>query len=367
MGQPVDHGAKRAGDARTAQRSFRAAVRYGRVGAQHRSAAVASPQRRTGRVPHEDALGFVPHEDALGFVPHEDALGFVPHEDALGFVPHEDALGFVPHEDALGFVPHEDALGFVPPALAAALPRRRIAAAVIAVTVGLGGVGAAEARPLVVLDAGHGGSESGTRSAGGTLEKHVVLSITHLTANELRDRGYRVVMTREEDKNLSHGARTAMANSRSAAVFVSIHANWAPVPSRRGIECYILSADASDKRTAALLRREEGTDRAAGRPGASDLSAILSDLAQTRAHAEAAHLARRMQDALGKVEGLKPARGLRQAPFAVLKGARMPAVLIELGYLSNPDQAKFLSRPSGQREVADSLARGIASFLRRRR
>ena len=228
--------------------------------------------------------------------------------------------------------------------------------------------GGAATRPLVVLDPGHGGSESGTRSRKGLLEKHVVLSIAHFTAAELRDRGYRVSLTRETDVDMSHGARVNIANRRSASVFVSIHANWAPVPQRRGIESYILSAEASDKRTAALLRQEEGVSTAEGLDSSDgDLSAILGDLAQTHAHADAARLARRIQDSLGGLGGLKPSRGLRQAPFAVLKGARMPAVLVELGYLSNPEQARYLATPQGQREAAARLAKGIASFLRRRR
>lgn len=226
----------------------------------------------------------------------------------------------------------------------------------------------AEARPLVVLDPGHGGSESGTRSSSGILEKHVVLKIAHHTADALRGRGYRVLLTRISDEDLSHGSRVAMANRRRAAVFVSIHANWAPVRERRGIECYILSAEASDERTAALIRQEEGHSHSGEFGGhGDDLSAILGDLAHTQAHADAARLARRIQDALGPVKGLRPARGLRQAPFAVLKGARMPAVLVELGYLSNPEQARFLSSVDGQKATAERLATGIASFLRRRR
>ena len=227
----------------------------------------------------------------------------------------------------------------------------------------------AEARPLVVLDPGHGGNEPGARApSGNILEKRVVLSIAFLTANELRDRGYRVVLTRESDEDLALGARVGMANRRGAAVFVSIHANSAPVPQRRGVESYILSAEASDARTAQLLKKEEGGHTHGRRRSTSgDLSAILGDLAHTQAHADAARLARRIQDSLGQVNGLKPSRGLRQAPFAVLKGARMPAVLVELGYLTNPEQARFLAKPSGQRKTAEHLAKGIVSFLRRRR
>ncbi len=221
-------------------------------------------------------------------------------------------------------------------------------------------------RPLVVLDPGHGGNESGTRSATGILEKHLVLDIAQLTAVELRKKGMRVVLTRTVDENVSYGRRVAIANRRGAAVFVSIHANWAPVTERQGIESYILSAEASDEATARLIEREEGGGGPEAPASHGDLSAILGDLAQTQAHAGSARLARRIQDNLGRVHGLRPSRGLRQAPFAVLKGARMPAVLVELGYLSNAAQARYLSSKEGQKQVAQNLARGIESFLLRR-
>ena len=237
-----------------------------------------------------------------------------------------------------------------------------MAAMVMCIAIPTGAVG----RPLVVLDPGHGGNESGTRSNTGTLEKNVVLNIARQTAGALRKRGFRVLLTRTSDVNVSHGARIAMANRRGAAVFVSIHANWAPVSNRRGIESYILSAEASDERTAALIAQEEGRSSISLPSSDSDLSAILGDLAQTQAHAGSARLARKIQDALGRVSGLKPSRGLRQAPFAVLKGARMPAVLVELGYLSNRRQASFLATGEGQDQTAARLAEGIASFLRRR-
>ncbi len=220
-----------------------------------------------------------------------------------------------------------------------------------------------------MLDPGHGGAEPGARSPRGVLEKNVVLSISKLTAEQLRKMGYRVVLTRQTDVDVPLGARVQIANRRGAAVFVSVHANSAPVRQRRGIESYILSAQASDERTAALLRQEEGAHAGGDHShhDHGDLAAILGDLAQTQAHADAARLARKIQDSLGAVPGLQPSRGLRQAPFAVLKGARMPAVLVELGYLSNPKQAQYLSRPGGQRETAERLARGIRAFLRRPR
>lgn len=241
---------------------------------------------------------------------------------------------------------------------------------VLMLAVLVAGPSSALARPLVVLDPGHGGPEIGARSPVGVHEKDVVLSISQLTADVLRDKGFRVRLTRTEDKNIAFGARVGIANSRKAAVFVSIHANSAPVRSRRGIECYILSAEASDKRTAALLAKEEGhaAHQSADQNDTGDhLSGILFDLAQTQAHADSARLARRLQDSLGRLAGLKPSRGLRQAPFAVLKGARMPAVLVELGYLSNPEQARFLSSRKGQKRVAERLASGISSYLARRR
>lgn len=223
---------------------------------------------------------------------------------------------------------------------------------------------------MVVLDPGHGGDKTGTKSVSGVLEKDVCLGIARSAAALLRRSGVRVVQTRDSDVDLPLSARVAAANTRKAAAYVSIHNNWAPVSERRGVEVYVLSAHASDEIASQLLHAEEqglGNEDAFGGGAASDLDFILGDLDRTTAHRKSALLARRVQDALARVRGLGPSRGLRQAPFRVLQGAEMPAVLVEVGYLSHAAQARFLGSRRGQRTSGRALAKGILKFLKSRR
>ena len=223
------------------------------------------------------------------------------------------------------------------------------------------------AKPSVVLDPGHGGDKSGTKSTAGLLEKDVCLAIAMQAASVLRKSGVRVYLTRQTDVDLPLPARVAVANTRGAAVYVSIHNNWAPVSDRRGVEVYVLSASASDEVASALLHAEEqgvGDEDTFGGGAATDLDYILGDLDRTTAHRRSALLARRVQDALAQVKGLGPSRGLRQAPFLVLQGAHMPAVLVEVGYLSHAGQARYLGSRRGQRSAGRALAQGIITFLK---
>lgn len=225
----------------------------------------------------------------------------------------------------------------------------------------------AAAAPLVVLDPGHGGQHGGTKTADGVYEKQIVLRIAKHAKVALEKAGLRCLLTRGGDATLSLDRRLAIAEAKGAKVFVSIHNNWAPVPQRRGVETYILSAHASDEVAAALLHAEETLDAVpkAEAAGGSDLDFILGDLDRASAHEDSARLAKQVQDALGKVRGLGPSRGLRQAPFRVLKGATMAAALVEIGYLSHEGQAKLLSSSAGQRAAGRALARGIQRFLKR--
>jgi N-acetylmuramoyl-L-alanine amidase len=227
----------------------------------------------------------------------------------------------------------------------------------------------AAARPAgtVVVDAGHGGGQTGTRTAGGVLEKDIVLAVALEVERLLSAAGVKVSMTRKGDVELGLPARAELAAREGASVYLSIHANWAAVPERRGVETYILSAEVSDADAAEALHLEEGataapTERASG----GELDSILFDLEKSAAHQESARLAKLLQDALGGVKGLGPSRGLRQAPFRVLKDARAAAVLVELGYLSNPAQGAYLATAAGQKAAAEALARGVLRFLGKR-
>ena len=231
-------------------------------------------------------------------------------------------------------------------------------------------VGARPARagaPLVVLDPGHGGPEAGTVSSAGAREKDLALDIAARVRARLERRGLRVRQTRLDDRALGLAARPAIANALGAEAFVSIHLNSAPDPDRRGWETYVLSPEPSDALTRRVLGREEGS---AGAPAptaseTSELDFILADLEQTAAQAESARLAAAIQAEVAERAALAPSRGLRQAPFTVLSEATVPAVLVEVGYLSNEEQARFFATARGRSIAAAAIASGILRFLGR--
>jgi len=136
------------------------------------------------------------------------------------------------------------------------------------------------------------------------------------------------------------------------------------VAERRGAETYILSAEASDEVALAALHQEEAEEVEDEAFGGGDLEFILEDLSRTKSHEDSAKLAKRIQDKLAFIVGLRPSRGLRQAPFKVLRKADMAAVLVEVGYLSNPEQGAFLASKQGQQQTGAAIARGILDYLR---
>jgi N-acetylmuramoyl-L-alanine amidase len=218
----------------------------------------------------------------------------------------------------------------------------------------------------VVIDPGHGGEEVGAGGPGGTLEKDVVLAIARRLRDELVNKlGVQVFLTRDRDVEMDLDARTAIANNYKADLFISIHANAVRAPGAKGSEVYFLSYQASDEaaRRVALI---EGIAEPLGTaaPG-SALELILWDMAQAE-HLEASSaLATRIQDELGAVTGSR-IRGVKQAPFRVLVGATMPAVLVEVAFISNPEEERLLSSTGYQTKVAAALLRGIARYRRER-
>jgi|GEM_PF-4670343 len=218
---------------------------------------------------------------------------------------------------------------------------------------------------LVVVDPGHGGDKRGAVGPNRLQEKDAALAIALALRDALEAMGHRVVLTRDSDRSLGLVPRIRLANELGADLFVSVHLNAVPegasTSGAYGVETYFLSADASDAGAAALARAENDDD-AAGAPGDGDaLGAILADLARTEAHAHSSRLALAIHTALVGAIGARD-RGLRQAPFVVLQGADMPAVLVEVGYVSHPDEARRLADPAHQRRVAAAIAAGISSF-----
>jgi N-acetylmuramoyl-L-alanine amidase len=218
----------------------------------------------------------------------------------------------------------------------------------------------------IVIDPGHGGQEVGARGPGGTLEKDVSLAIARrLRAELVSSRGLQVFLTRDRDVEVSLDERAAIANNYKADLFVSIHANASRARGAKGSEVYFLSYQASDDESRRIAQLEGMAEPVGQAPPGSDLALILWDMAQAEHLEESSALASRIQEELAVVTGSE-GRGVKQAPFRVLVGAAMPAVLVEVAFISNPDEEKLLSSDGYQAKVAGALARGLERYRAQR-
>jgi N-acetylmuramoyl-L-alanine amidase len=218
----------------------------------------------------------------------------------------------------------------------------------------------------VVIDPGHGGENVGAKGSAGTLEKDVSLAIARkLRAELVNARGLQVFLTRDKDAEVGLDERTAIANNYKADLFVSIHANASRARGAKGSEVYFLSYQASDDESRWVAQSEGAAEPLGETPRSSDLALILWDMAQAEHLEESSALASRIQEELAVVTGSE-GRGVKQAPFRVLVGATMPAVLVEVAFISNPDEEKELASDAYQSKIAASLARGIERFRRER-
>ena len=221
-------------------------------------------------------------------------------------------------------------------------------------------------RKLAVVDPGHGGKDPGA-SANGVREKDINLAIGLALEKALNARGIDVVMTRRTDVYLTLQERTDIANKEQADVFVSVHANALPSVKRTsGFEIYLMALP-TDKDALTLARienRELAEESHAGQ--ASDrrtevLLQILGDMQQNNKISESTGLAEALF-AAGKGDGI-PMKRVAQAPFFVLRGAGMPAVLLETGFVTNATEAKLLAHPGYQARIAEAMAAGVAKYL----
>ncbi|MHB1843579.1 MAG: N-acetylmuramoyl-L-alanine amidase family protein [Deltaproteobacteria bacterium] len=226
---------------------------------------------------------------------------------------------------------------------------------------------AGEAKRLVVIDPGHGGRREGAVGPSGLREKTLALALAkRVAALGRRELGFEFLLTRTTDREVPLAERVAFANRRHADLFLSIHANSMPTArsrrATRGIETYFLSADPSGAAAAALAARENRDDRARSRKrSAGDVDAILDDLSLTAAHANSSRLAYALQQRL--VQATRAAdRGVQQAPFFVLTGAHMPAVLIEVGFVSQPEEERQLASPAYEDALAQAIVHGLSDY-----
>lgn len=219
---------------------------------------------------------------------------------------------------------------------------------------------AAEPRPLVVLDPGHGGSNPGATGAlPGLHEKQLTLVVARAVRDRLVAGGVDVVMTRDRDATMTLRQRMMVANQRGADLFVSLHANASPTRTQRGYETFLLTPAGVDVDGRAL-RSDSGTPRPGLEP---EVALVLDDVERGAAQWESAELALSIQRELRTARGGADDRGVRQDSHHVLLGATMPAVLIEMGFIDHPIEGRELARPAVQAQLADAIAAGIRAQL----
>jgi N-acetylmuramoyl-L-alanine amidase len=216
----------------------------------------------------------------------------------------------------------------------------------------------------IVIDAGHGGHDTGTIGPTGLMEKDLCLDVSLRLGKIIQQRlpSADVVFTRNDDTFIPLERRTEIANEAKADLFISVHANSSQDHKARGIETYYLNFTGSSDAMEVASR-----ENALSANGVHDLQDIVAKIARSEKIEESRDLATMVQDSLSKhMENLNRGdrnRGVRKAPFVVLIGADMPSVLAEISFLSNPSDEKWLKNPDNRQRVADGLYRGIETYL----
>ncbi len=218
----------------------------------------------------------------------------------------------------------------------------------------------------IVIDPGHGGLEVGARGKFGALEKNVTLGISQkLRAVIERNLAFDVELTRDKDMDVSLEDRASIANNHRAELFISIHANSSYRRNANGSETFFLSLNASDeeaRRLAYLENTSADLDRPIDSESKDEIMMILWDMAQSAYLKQSQRLAEIIQDELNSLLGTKD-RGIKQAPFKVLTGVACPAVLVEVAFISNPQEERDLAREEFQQNVAQAIYRGLVRYI----
>lgn len=213
----------------------------------------------------------------------------------------------------------------------------------------------------IVIDAGHGGDDTGARGTQGTVEKTVTLSVARRLKAALETRlGVRVLLTREGDQAVASDQRAALANNNKADLFISLHANASLRPAVAGAEVFYLSLDGYGERAQRLSQAAADALPVLG-GGSREIEITPWEIAQVRHIDQSAAFARAIEGALRERVPMSP-RALQQAPFRVLVGANMPAVLVELGFLTNPHQEQQLAGDEHQNALVQALVEGIVRY-----
>jgi N-acetylmuramoyl-L-alanine amidase len=213
----------------------------------------------------------------------------------------------------------------------------------------------------IVIDAGHGGHDTGTIGPTGLMEKDLCLDLALRLGKLVQDRvpGAEVVYTREDDSFVPLEQRTGIANNTKADLFISIHANSSEDKRASGIETYYLNINASPEAMEVAAR-----ENALAQGSVHDLQDIVKKIARNEKIEESRDLATDIQESLATSIGRpEPNRGVRMAPFVVLIGADMPSVLAEISFLSNPADEQWLKKPESRQHIAEGLFHGMEAYL----
>ena len=221
----------------------------------------------------------------------------------------------------------------------------------------------------ILLDPGHGGKDEGARGPSGLKEKHVTLLLCRALARSLERLGYEVILSREGDYHLPLKVRTGIANNENVDLLISLHLNAIPVANAWGSETYYLSPDDSfseeESYTVMFENQDlhpEGEEEEPESPSTDiDLDLILWDLAQTEFLDDSFRVSKYVQEELNILAGTKN-RGVKQAPLKVLQGARMPACLVEVAFISNPREEEKLRDPAFKSSVVRALSKAIVRY-----
>jgi N-acetylmuramoyl-L-alanine amidase len=334
---------------------------------------IAKAEQRTGQRTFEDALADAKRLQEAVVRDRPTSTGFLPSAQAASLPPRVPARTETqPSDLAVGSAAPAPTLAKVsPPAEAVLRPRdpepENLAAPKPADSPSAGSQGLIRALGLkigrVVIDAGHGGHDTGMIGPSGLREKDVVLDIALELGRLVEEKlGAEVVYTRTDDTYVKPAARTGMANDAKADLFISVHANASSVRSVRGIETYYLNLTTDPWAMKVASRENADSDRSV-----HELRDLLGKIAQQDRIAESREFATRMQTAVfsGLTKGTSGLRnrGVRQAPLIVLIGAQMPAILAEVGFLSNPTDEKLFQDKTYRRQVAQHLYDGIADYM----
>ncbi|MCR4337900.1 MAG: N-acetylmuramoyl-L-alanine amidase [Candidatus Omnitrophica bacterium] len=214
----------------------------------------------------------------------------------------------------------------------------------------------------VIVDAGHGGKDPGAVSRSGLKEKEIVLDIAKRLKEKLKDQGFSVDMTRTGDQFLSLGERTEIASQGQPDLFISIHANASPQRSVQGLEVYILRELTSrERREEQRLKNSHLLFKGLEMDGHSEAEEIIEDMLYSYKRAESNQLAKHLASEAAKMAKSKN-RGIKSSGFFVLRNTLIPAILVEVGFITNPREENLLKTKSYREKIADGLAKGIVEY-----